>query len=194
MSPKKAEKIRKKLEKKKEKKRLAKKKKAQKKEQKKAEALENPKPKKSLAEILDMIVLVRKLIAKVVGRFAKHLRIDIARLKIRVATGDAANTAIAYGAITQGINLLFPLLEKVKNFDLPKAKDIDVVADFTGESIEADVRFAFSLRVWHVFDVAFGALFTFIAHLWQGFKKKDAKKSSAHKPPKSPSKPRKSKK
>ena len=164
MSAKKAKKIREKLRKKQLKKAEAKRQKAEKKKQKKAEAKLHPKKKKSLSEILDMIDLVKKLCAAVIKRFARHLRLDLARLRICVATGDAATTAIAYGAITQAINVFFPLLEKVKNFDLPKTKDIDVYADFTKESIEADVEISFSLRVWHVFDVAFGALFAFIKH------------------------------
>ena len=162
MSEKKAQKLREKIQKKKLKKEEAKKKKAEQKKHQKEHPKE--KPKKTLQDILDMITLVRALLATVISKFWKHLRIDVARLRIRVATGDAAATAIAYGAVTGAINTLFPLLEKVKNFDLPRSKDIDVVADFVGEEFEADVKISFSLRVWHVFDIAFSALFTFIGH------------------------------
>ncbi|MBQ3125814.1 MAG: hypothetical protein IJC15_01980, partial [Clostridia bacterium] len=42
--------------------------------------------------------------------------------------------------------------------------DIDVRADFVGDSIRADVCIAFSLRVWHLFDILFRVLFAFLRH------------------------------
>lgn len=162
ISERKARKIREKIAKKQAKKAAAAKEKRERKAQHKLE--KKDKPPKTLSEILDVIDLIRKLAATVIRIFFKHLRIKVARLKIKVATGDAANTAIAYGAITQSVNLLLPILEQVKNFDLPKESDFDIQADFLGESIEADVELSFSLRVWHVFDVAFGALRTFLKH------------------------------
>ena len=158
MSAKKAEKIRKK-----------KAAKAQKKRKKTAKRGEEHKPqkkeKKSISEILDVVSLVTDLTGVVVTRFTKRLRIKVARMKIVVATDDAATTAIAYGAITQSINLLLPILSDVKNFDLPKnEKNFDVRADFTSDTPSADIKISFSLRVWHLFDIALGALKKFIAH------------------------------
>lgn len=166
MSAKKAKKIRKKLEAKEKKKAEAKKAKAKAKaEKKKAKAA--TKKKKSLGEILDMITLVKALVAKVIKKFWRHLRIDIARIKLKIATGDAASCAVAYGAITAAITTLFPLLERVKNFSLPDANEIEVCADFLGDGIEADIKISFSLRVWHLFDVALGAAATFIKHTFK---------------------------
>ena len=125
-----------------------------------------------------MITLIKALVAKVVKKFWKHLRIDIARIKIKVATGDAASCAVAYGAITAAITTIFPLLEKVKNFSLPDSDEIDVSIDFLGEGIEADVKLSFSLRVWHLFDVAFGALGTFIKHTFKKMLKNPNHKKS----------------
>ena len=139
------------------------------------------KPKKTLPEILYIIDLVRTLAAKVIKTFFKHLRIDIAKLKIVVATGDAATTAIAYGAITQAINLLFPILEEIKNFSLPKDTDIDVSVDYLSEGITADIRLGFALRVWHVFAVAFGALFKLIGYLIKNPRPQKKNSSENHK-------------
>ena len=103
-----------------------------------------------------------------------------------MATGDAATTAIAYGAVTQAVNLLFPLLEQVKNFSFPKERDIDIVADFAGEGMEADIKISVSLRVWHLFHVAFGALFTAIKHFVKKIfrdQKKKAMPPAGHKYP-----------
>ena len=104
-------------------------------------------------------------------------------MKIRVATGDAATTAIAYGAITQAVNLLFPVLESIKNFSLPKTCDIDIVADFAGEGIEADIEISFALRVWHLFHVAFGALFSAIGHFVKKMFRTQQKQQKKPSPP-----------
>ena len=163
MSAKKAKKIREGRKKKAEKDRIAKKEKAIKKEQKKLEKAK--KPKKSMSEILDLVQLICHLVGAVIRRFFHHLRIDVARLRVKVATGDAATTAIAYGAVTQSINVLFPLLESVNTLSLPKKEaDLSVEADFLSDTPELDVMFSFSLRVWHLFSVAFSALGAFLRH------------------------------
>ena len=162
MSARKAKKIREARKKKAEKEKIAKREKAAKKEQKKKEKA--TKPKKSMAEILDLVQLVCHLVTAVIRRFFHHLRIDVARLRVKVATKDAATTAIAYGAVTQSINVLFPLLESIDTLSLPENADLSVEADFLSDTPELDVMFSFSLRVWHLFSVAFSALGAFLKH------------------------------
>ncbi len=175
MSAKKARKISDKLEKKRRKKALKKKQKAEAKQQKKEAEKNVKKEKKSPAEILDIISLVTSLVKQVVGKFFGHLRIKLARLHLVIGTGDAAMTAIAYGALTQSINVLFPLLEDVKNFSLPKVGDIDIRPDFTSEESEIDICILFSLRVWHLFHVAFAALGEVIKYFFKSMKTKAEK-------------------
>lgn len=166
MSRKKAEKLKAKLEKKEEKKLAKRKAKAAAKAEKKRAKKEGtaPKESKSLSEILDIIELVKDLLSTVVKKFFGHLRIDVARIKLKIAMGDAAATAIAYGAVTQSINLFFPILEGVKNFKMPKERDLDIQADFLSEKSEIDICFIFKLRVWHLLHVALAALLRFIGH------------------------------
>ena len=172
MSAKKAAKIRKKRSEKQEKKAAAAKQKKQEKEAKKA-----TKKKKSMSEILDLLRLITTLLGVVVKKFFGHLRIDLARLKLTVATGDAATTAVAYGAVTGILSTLLPLIQSVKHVSLPREQDLDVGIDYLAEAPSFDLELSVSLRVWHVFDVAFGALFTFIKHKL----KSDAKKAPAPK-------------
>ena len=157
MSEKKARKLREKLRAKAEKKKLAK-------ETKEKENALKDTEKKSISETMDMIKMFASLGVTVIQTFFKHLRIKIARIKIKVATGDAATTAIAYGAITQSLNVLLPALESVKNFKNIKKADIDVSADFIEESPTIDIKLVFSIRVWQVFDIGFAALGRFLKH------------------------------
>ncbi len=177
MSAKKAARLKAKLEKKDQKKRA---KKAEKKRQKdeKKQALargEVKKEKKTPAEILDIISLVSNLVKQVVGKFFGHLRIKLTRIRLRIGTGDAAMTALTYGAVTQSINVLFPLLESVKQVKFPRGDQIDITPDFTAEESEIDICISFSLRVWHLFHVAFAALGQLIKHFFKAQKRKAEK-------------------
>ena len=163
MSEKKASKMRDSLRKKQQKKAIAKKQKEDSKKDKK---------KKSISETISDVKLITDIVLAVLKKFFGHLKIDIARLKIRVATGDAATTAIAYGAICDALTHLFILLDSAKNFKVPKEKEMLVVPDYLEDGIIADVKITFSIRVWHVFHVALAALVKFIAH---AVKKKDKK-------------------
>lgn len=180
MSKKKAQKRLQKLKKKEDKKREKKKLKKQKKEQEKQAQREgtSEKKKKTPSEILDIIALVAKLLKKVIKKFFGHLRIKLARIRIKVATDDAATTAIAYGAICQGVNVIFPLIDEIKTVKTPQNKDIDVSADFCSDESEIDIKISFSLRVWHLFHVAFAALGEFIKYLFKTFAKKQEENSA----------------
>ena len=160
MSAKKAAKIRENMRKKAEKKRIAAEEKAKAKEEKKAS-----KEKKSISEIVAIIKMVSDIAVTVIGKFFKHLRIKIARIKVTIATGDAATTAIAYGAVSQSLNVLMPALESVKNFENLDKAEIKIDLDYAAEAPTIDIKLGFSIRVWHVFDLAFSALGRLIKHL-----------------------------
>lgn len=165
MSAAKAERIRQKKAKKAAKKKAAAEEKKRKKQEKKE--ADAKKPKKSMSEILDTLSLIRQLVSVIVRRFFKHLRVRVARFKIKVATPDAATTAVAYGAVTQSINILLPILEEAKHIHMPGIADWDIQADFLSETPEADIKISFSLRVWHVLDIAVRALLSFFKRQFQ---------------------------
>lgn len=184
MSAKKAEKIKEKMRKKADKKRIS----SEEKKKKKAEKKET-KEKKNISQILSDIKLFASLGVLVIEKFFGHLKIKIARIKLIIATPDAATTALAYGGVTQALNILLPVLESVKNFENLNKADIQVTADFVSDTPVIDIKLAFSIRVWHVFDIAFSALGRFI-------KKKllSGDDQSNHKGPNNPTKKQNKKK
>ena len=171
MSRKKSDRIERKLKQKADKKRL---KKEQKKEKKKSE--EKEKKKTSVSDILDTVNLATSVAKAALGSFFGHLRVDVARFKIRIATGDAASTAIAYGAVSQTVAYLLAIFKNSKRVRGLKKAEMDIVCDFLGDSSSADIKISFSLRVWHLFHLAFASLISLIKH-----KLKSAKKSGGHK-------------
>jgi hypothetical protein len=173
MSAKKAEKIKQKRLKKLRKKLEKKSAKDAEKESAKREAAAEPKEKKTPQEILDIIHLVCNLVSKVVSTFFKHLRIKLARINIKIATEDAATTAITYGAVTQAINVLFPLLDNIKTFKFPQNRDINIYADFCSDEAEIDIRIDFAIRLWHVLHVAIVALVQLVKYFFNAQKRKE---------------------
>ncbi len=141
--------------------------KKKKKQEKKEHLAKHPEEKKklSLSEILDLVSMAKDVLATVIKTFFGHLRVDVARLHVNLALGDAATTAIAYGAVSQAVFYLYEVLEPVKGIDLPGVKDASINADFLGESTTLDLKVSVRLRVWHIFHVAFAALGKAIKHL-----------------------------
>ena len=129
----------------------------------------------ALTDTVDIVAALTEIIAVIVKRFTHHLKIKVARFKIKIASEDASVTAVTYGAVSQIINVLLPILATVKNFDLPKHKDFDISADFTKTAPEIDVKVSFSLRVWHFADMG-------IRSLWGGGSKLFSRRKNAKYP------------
>ena len=139
-----------------------KKKEAAKAEKKADKAAGKVKPKKPISEIIDMIL---DLVKVAVGRFGKHLRIRIARLHLGVATGDAASTAILYGAIAPSVACIAALLDSTSTLRHPAKTDIDIHADYLSEKMQIDIEIGFSICVWQLFDILFRTGFRLTKHL-----------------------------
>ena len=107
---------------------------------------------------LDWINIAGAVIGALFSKFAKRLHIKVARLKIKVATGDAASTAILYGAVIQSVAYIIEILERITNVDGLKKAEISVEPDYLSEETSLDLCFIFSLRIRHVFGILFGTL------------------------------------
>ena len=126
--------------------------KAETKEQKKARRNQ---PKRSISDWINIAVGV---LAVFFEKFTRHFHIKVARLKVKVATGDAASTAIMYGVTIQSVAYVIELLQRITNVDGLEKADISVEPDYLSEKTSLDLCFVFSLRVWHLFDILFGII------------------------------------
>lgn len=138
MSKRKAQKIKDSLQKKP-------KKKPQKRKSKKKEKEKEP---KEAPDLISIVSIITNFVKSFIRIFAGSVRIRSSRLHIVVATEDAADTAIAYGALTQAINLLFPMLDGIKTFKhLPRGKELSVRADFLSDTSKIDADVELYIRV-----------------------------------------------
>lgn len=127
----------------------------------KQKAAAKNKPKAPLDQTLRMILELLKIFFV---RFGHHLHIHLTRLRLTVATGDAARTAILWGAVCPTVHAILELLDRGTNLHFCPNSDIDVRADFVGEKITADICIAFSLRVWNLLDIGLRLLFGYLKH------------------------------
>ena len=86
----------------------------------------------------------------------KHLYFKKLRLDIRVATGDAADTAIQYGAVCAAVYPVLSLIDTCLNVRLKQA---DVSADFKSETSEITFSVIVGMRIIFLIIGAF-ALFS----------------------------------
>lgn len=153
MSRRKAARILASIEKKKQKKALKKKKKQLKKKEK-----EENEGKKSFSDILNTISSITSLASDALKRFGKRFHVRIAVMQINVATPDAAQTAITYGAIEAALSQLYATLGQSKNFKLPKASKFFLNADFSKTETSAKIKIHFSFSIFALLAAAIGAL------------------------------------
>ncbi len=123
---------------------------------------ETPKKKKSVGEIVDLVGLIGKLTGAFFSRFSRRLRLDITKVHITVGTEDAATTAIYYGAICSGVDVLLSILDNTTNISPKEKRDILVNADFLSSKTELDIKLSASLRVWHLFDILLSVAIKFV--------------------------------
>ena len=116
------------------------------------------KPKKSLPE---KIRLVRALLAALLRRTRRYLHLRAVRAHISVATGDAASTAVLYGAVSAALSGLLALLDRAFNLKAPPG-DVAVFPDFTGEKTKADLKIVLSLRVFGALAILFSVAIAYV--------------------------------
>ena len=156
MSKRKAKRIRNSLKKKpkKERKIFKKKKKKEDTEEKK----KSKEKKLSKNDILSIISIIISFVKNFIRLFSDSIRLKASRIHLIVATDNAASTAITYGAVTEGINVLFPLLDGLKTVKkLPCGKDLSVGVDFLAEEPTIDIEIEIYIRIIRALGSVLGA-------------------------------------
>lgn len=131
----------------------------EKQEEKKEEKKESP-----LKTISDIIEIVKEVLPKANKKF--HLRART--LEIKVATGDAASTAMICGAAKAAASLLFELIDTYAVIDKRNGDSVTIEPDFLSEKTRCKVDLRFRIRVAHALGLILKAALVFV--------KKEAKK------------------
>ena len=108
---------------------------------------------------------MKYVVLRVLKAFGKRLRVDIHRIDITVATGDAAKTAITFGYVCQGVAYIKEILDRYLNIRYPAKRQeaIAVRVDYLAEKSIFTVHMAFHIRVWQVISLGWVALKGYLA-------------------------------
>ena len=117
--------------------------------------------KKEKMTLVEKLILVRGLAAALIRKTRRKLRLHAARLHVRVATGDAAKTAVLYGVVCQTLSYLLAGLDRVTRLKAAEP-DVSVTADYLAEKPSADIKLDFSLRIWGALVILLSAALAYL--------------------------------
>lgn len=102
--------------------------------------------------VKEIFTLIKAVLERLKGQ-SRHIAIRKLCIDIKVASGDAATTAIEYGAVCAAVYPVLTLIDGIANI---KMKSINVTADFNSDNSD----FAFSViiraRILFLIIMAFG--------------------------------------
>lgn len=129
---------------------------------KKAKELDEESPtERTMGKTVELILMMVKSILPGTTKLLSHLRITRLRLYMTVATDEADQTAITYGAVSAGIYNLLAILDQA--FTL-RVKSVDVVPDFvTGEAVY-DISLRAKLRLGTILGAGIGIFFKIVGN------------------------------
>lgn len=123
---------------------------------------DQPKKKPTLSQriskLTDTLSLITSLIEALHGRLFRSAHVHLYRFFIRIGTGDAAKTALLYGALCPAARILLESINECSNLHLHHPNQLRVYPDFTGENFSAELDICITLRVFHALSLVIDAL------------------------------------
>lgn len=113
--------------------------------------------KREVSNLRNLLRYLLRISLVLIKKFNKCLRVDIKRFVITVATGDAAQTAIVYGAVSQATADLISLFGRYYKINYTRGAQTGVRADFLEDSWSADLHIVFRARLYHFISLALRA-------------------------------------
>lgn len=118
--------------------------------------------KRKIADLTHLMRYYFRLVLILLKRFGRSLRIDIYRLVITVASGDAAATAILYGAVSGLTADLLSLCGQYRKIKYKKNAQTGIQADFIGEKWSFDLHLVLRARLYHFISLALRAFMAYL--------------------------------
>jgi hypothetical protein len=139
------------------KKRILMQKKAKKKAIKPSKKIKPPTGLYIIKDIRHMFRFIERITLVLIKKFNRSLRVDIKRFTVTVANGDAAQTAIVYGAVSQAMADLIALIGQYYKIHYIRGARTGVKADFLGDRWSAELNIVFRIRLYHFITLALRA-------------------------------------
>lgn len=85
-------------------------------------------------------------------KFLRHIKFEKVKLSIKIATDDAAKTAIEYGAVCGAV---YPILSELSALARIEYKKIDILSDFESGKSEFNFSLKIRLRIFYCLITAY---------------------------------------
>lgn len=110
--------------------------------------------------LLDKLNLIKEILSVFLKSFSKYINVRIKKLYIRVASNDAAQTAILYGAVSAIVANILELIDSYTNLKSLKKGTVSVEPDFIANESDIGINISLSISV-------LGALVTLAKTFWK---------------------------
>jgi hypothetical protein len=114
--------------------------------------------------------MVRDVLGALFVKLWRYFRVRIKNFHITVATPDAAQTALMYGAICGYGDAIMKILGKALDFKIEKGARIGADIDYLSEEMKIDAEIDISISVGGVFRYLFGIIGAALAGALRGLK------------------------
>ena len=105
------------------------------------------------------VIYILKFILNLFKNFGEHyaakFKVHILKLDVTVATGDAASTAILYGAVSQAAGYLIEFLKNSTDLTIPRFAKLNIGTDFCGETTQFDVKIKVFIHLRRVISLLY---------------------------------------
>ena len=124
----------------------------------------SPAPKQAGKSTIAKLFELKEIILRFINKFFKKLHFKFIKLKIVIACENAAATALAYGAVTQGVSYILELLGSISTVEISKSSDISITTDFLSQKSEFESKIELYAHLLPILIVGCGSLFDYIKY------------------------------
>lgn len=117
----------------------------------------------SSPSIIDKLNSVRQILSLLFNAFRKHLHVKLTQIQIKVATSDAAQTAILYGAVSTAVACIIELIDSQTNLDKLKKSSVTVEPDFISEKSDIKLNILLSISLLGIIKVMMKSFFKYFS-------------------------------
>ncbi len=156
------------------------------KKKKPKKAKKEPKPPKLTEKpsLTEIVTAFKNLAVGILVRFTRHIRLDELRMRVLVASDDAAKTAVEYGTVCAAAGALRSVAEGMRRVDLHRVR-VEVECDFLADTPEVDAELCVSIRIWRLALIAIFASRPLMEALellkaYQYYKKEEKQDGNTH--------------
>ena len=107
----------------------------------------------SSESIVDKLNTIRDILSILSESFHKHLHVKLSKIHVRVATGEAAKTAILYGAISTAVACIIAVIDDITNLKPIKNSSVSVEPDFLSEKTKIKLNISLYMSIAGIISV-----------------------------------------